>query len=207
MKISRTILVVALTVMLLLAVGVAMTSASNPDPQQLTKVQGWATYTFLPATNITATTAITYTGCPYIRAGTNVCIANAYAQADVFVTADVSGTGEVTVTPQVSPDNISWVDVAYQYTTNNVATTSVATGQVVSGTSVLTTTTTTTTSSTSALAYGTYQVVMNADGTQLMRIPLYGEYLRFKYATSTLSNTLGNTIPALQIKVTYKNFQ
>lgn len=173
-------LVMVVAVLALVGVRPATVEASNPDPQQLTKVYSWATYTFLPAAAIT-TTGTYSTGCPYYRAGTNVCIANGFAQADVFVTADVSGTGWVTITPQVSADALSWADLTYEATA------------WLSGTATLT--------------RPTYQIVASADGTQYMRIPLYGEYLRFKYATSVMSTTLGDTIPSLQIKVTYKNFQ
>lgn len=77
-----------------------------------------------------------------------------WAVADVFVTGDVSGTTAFTVTPQYSADNVNWVNATYTY---------IATG---------------------TLTTVTPQIVINSDTTSFMRIPMAGEYLRFRVDNS-----------------------
>lgn len=85
-------------------------------------------------------------------------------QADVFLTADVSGTAAVTITPQFSADNTNWSDANYVYLSNS-ATTSVITNT-------------------------TPSLTLNADGTTYMQFALAGRYMRYKvvpgnFVTST----------------------
>lgn len=95
-----------------------------------------------------------------------------WAVADVFVTGVVSGSTAFTVTPQYSADNANWVNASYTYVTWNQT-----------GTATLNT--------------ATPQVVINSNTTSFLRIPMAGEYLRFKvdnagYVTITLKATMKN---------------
>jgi hypothetical protein len=95
-----------------------------------------------------------------------------WATADVFVTGVVSGSTAFTVTPQYSADNTNWVNASYTYVTWNQT-----------GTATLNT--------------ATPQVVINSNTTSFMRIPMAGEYLRFKVdnagsVTVTLKATMKN---------------
>jgi hypothetical protein len=95
-----------------------------------------------------------------------------WAVADVFVTGVVSGSTAFTITPQYSADNTNWVNASYTYVTWNQT-----------GTATLNT--------------GTPQVVINSNTSSFVRIPMAGEYLRFKvdnagYVTITLKATMKN---------------
>ena len=81
--------------------------------------------------------------------------------ADVFVVADVGSGAAVTATVQVSPDNTNWATLDYEYADAD------------------------------ALNTQSYQRVMSADGTELMRVPMAGEYLRVSLTTS------GNVTPTV----------
>lgn len=85
--------------------------------------------------------------------------------ADVFVTADVASGGVVTVTAQVSSDNTNYANLDYEYADAD------------------------------EVATRTYQRVLSADGTEVMRIPMAGEYLRVSLATTgTVTPTVQTTM-------------
>ena len=113
-------------------------------------------------------TGTTYTDAPNTTAGgLDVSYVADWHAADVFVTADVGDGGSLVVTPQFSADQSNWADANYAY--------------VMSGT----------------VATETYQATVAADGTTLIRLPVAGEYMRFKLArtgpvTVTVQATLRN---------------
>lgn len=82
--------------------------------------------------------------------------------ADLFVTADVGSSAVVTVTAQVSPDDTNYADLDYEYVDAD------------------------------ELLTQTYQRVLSADGTEVMRLPMAGEYLRVSIETT------GTVTPTIQ---------
>lgn len=74
--------------------------------------------------------------------------------ADVFVTADVASGGVVTVTAQASADGTNFADADYEYADAD------------------------------SLNTQAYQRVLSADGTDYMRLPMAGQYLRVSIATT-----------------------
>ena len=115
--------------------------------------------------------------------------------ADVFVTADIEDTNTITITPQWSADGTNWVDAKYK-----------AEGWVlpldysvtITNSSGVTSTTTATSTHSFAATTGTrvsewvtYQLILSADGSDLVAIPLHGNYLRLK--AETLTTTFGIT--------------
>lgn len=143
-----TVLVVALVMIAAAAVAPnVMAGATGPGVPPMPSVAASTTYTFINARAITTSTAILYST-------TNLDLGQ-WPLADAFVTADVSGTATITVTPQYSADNVNWADAYYTYVTQNQT-----------GTATLNT--------------GNYQVVLSADGTSFKRVPIVGQYFRFK---------------------------
>ncbi|MBN1814699.1 MAG: hypothetical protein JXA14_22860 [Anaerolineae bacterium] len=82
--------------------------------------------------------------------------------ADIFVTADVSGTNTLTVIAQWSADNSNWVD-AY-YTEHGWYTSTLYSSNVA------------------------YSVAIAADGSDVMSIPVKGRYLRLKAQVGSAVN-------------------
>lgn len=121
-----------------------------------------------------------------------------YNSMDLFVTIDLKTTGSVTVTPQYSADGINYVDASYT-----------AEGWVLPQTTVLTNASgvTSTTTSTATFASGTatrvsasvpYRVVLSADGTDVVRIPMVGKYMRPKIQLSGgITNGVTVTVQAV----------
>lgn len=136
----------------------------RPDPGS---VKGWVTYTLYPTTYISGT-GTTYSASPRQVSGLDASKVAEWNAVDVFLTADISGTTTITLTPQFSPDQSNWAD-AYWYS--------------ISGTTV---------------TAQPYQIVLSADGTNYLRLPVSGEYMRMKMATS------GNGVTTT-IKATYRN--
>lgn len=73
---------------------------------------------------------------------------------DLFVTADVSGTNTITVTPQWSADGSNWVSAKR-----------LSEGWV--------------TSTAPSSSWVTYRVAISADGSDAIRFPIWGRYMRF----------------------------
>lgn len=123
-----------------------------------------------PATQISAG-ATTYTASPrMISPGVDASVVAGFANVDIFPTVDIAGTGNVTLTLQFSADGANWADADYEYATGAL------TGTVATQTAVR---------------------YMTADGTELIRSPTAGEYLRVKIQNSAV------TTPT--IYVTYRN--
>jgi hypothetical protein len=174
---------VAALVMILVG-GVRASDPGEPQPGTVRGLSGPHTF-YAAASGITTTT---YTDSPKNIYGQDVSLMWLYHSADIFVTADVSGTDVITVTPQFFPDASNWADATYTYVANTLASTT----SVITSTGL--TTATTTTSSSSTPTEATHRVVMSADGTDYLRIPLAGKYVRFKIETS---GTVTPTIKAL----------
>lgn len=87
--------------------------------------------------------------------------------ADIFITADVGSGAIITVTAQVSADGTNFADADYEYADAD------------------------------SLNTQSYQRVLSADGTEYMRLPMAGEYLRVSLTTT------GTVTPA--IKATLRN--
>lgn len=111
----------------------------------------------------TGLTATTYTASPNTIYGQDVSLTWLYHAMDVFVSVDVSGTDTITVTPQFSADAANWANTYYQ---------------TVSGTTV---------------TAHDYRVVLSADGTNYVRVPLAGKYTRFKIETG------GTVTPTIRV--------
>lgn len=171
----RGILTAMLLAGLLLAGGSwALAGPGGPEPNA-GSVKAADTFTIINGTYYT-TTATKYgtTNLRYIY----------YNNLDVFVTIDLKTTGTVTVTPQYSADGTNYMDAAYT-----------AEGWVLPQTTVLTNASgvTRTTTSTATFASGTatrvsasvpYRVILSADGTGAVRIPMVGKYMRPKIELS-----------------------
>lgn len=173
------VLIAAVLLAVLLIAPLASAGTLGPGAPDLPSVAQATTYTFFNAKVLTSSTTITYSTSP-LRFST-------WATADVFVTGVVSGSTPFTVTAQYSADNINWTNATYTYLSNSATTT------VITGTAGLTATT----SSSTALSTATQQVVLNSNTTSFVRIPIVGEYLRFRvdnggYVTVTVKATVKN---------------
>lgn len=150
MKSQTKLLGVLIVAMLMAVMAVApsvMAGATGPGVPPMPSVAVAQTYTFINARAITTSTSVLYST-------TNLDLGQ-WPLADAFVTADISGTATITVTPQYSADNVNWADASYTYVTQNQT-----------GTATLNT--------------GNYQVVLSSDGTSFKRVPIVGQYFRFK---------------------------
>jgi len=123
---------------------------SEPQTGTVNAVRGPHTF-YAPGSGITETA---YTASPRTEYGEDVSVAWLYNAVDVFVTADVSGTDTLTVTPQFSADAANWADAYFE---------------TVSGTTV---------------TAQTYRAALSTDGTAYLRLPVAGKYMRFKVETS-----------------------
>jgi len=133
-------------------------------------------------------------------------LAQDWFMADVFVTADISGTNTLTVTPQWSADGVYWVDAKYESEGWVLPLTYNATLTNSSG--VTNTTTSTSTYSFSGSTgsrqseWVTYEIEISADGSDYMPIPIHGNYIRFK---AELASTGAGTAITPTIKCVFKN--
>lgn len=88
-----------------------------------------------------------------------------YNSADVFLVVDVTGVATATITAQFSADGTNWANADYEYWNG------------------------------SAIGTQSYARTMTADGTEYMRVPIAGEYMRFQIAaTGTLTPTILATL-------------
>lgn len=164
----------ALGVLALVLVLAALTATSpaalaGPGDPAPGTVRGIRTFTFYPTTMITGNDTL-YSASPRYASGLDVTHVRNWHSADVFVTTDVSGTAAVTVTAQYGPDGTNWTDAEY-----------LSEGWV----------TTTTRSS----AWVPYRTTLSSDGTEFFRLPIAGEYVRFKIEyTGTLTLTVQATM-------------
>ncbi len=99
-----------------------------------------------------------------------------WQEADILATIDiVTGTQTFTITPQFSMDGTNWADADY---VNPDAWSSSVTVTTVGVSGTLTTTVTEAGSSSATTAIR--QIVVSADATELLSLPLYGKYMRLK---------------------------
>jgi hypothetical protein len=179
-------LLVVLFLVLVMGAGLAGSVGAGPGEPLPGTVRGLGgPYTFYNASS--GITETTYTSQPKTVQGQDVSIIWLYHSADIFVTADVSGTDTITVTPQVSVDGANWTDVTYTYVADTLAQTTTVL------TSTGTTTATSTTSMSSAVTEGIERVVLSTDTTDYLRIALAGKYLRLKIETS------GTVTPTIKV--------
>lgn len=177
-------LALGLLLVLMASAGVSADQPGEPLPGTVVGISG--PYTFYGPTALTGTTTV-YSSQPNTYKGQDISIAWLYNSADVFVTGDVSGTETITVTPQFSVDGTYWTDATYTYVADALSSTTT----VITGTEGMTGTSTT--SSSSAVTEATYQIVMSADGTDYLRLPLAGKYLRFEIEHS------GSVTPTVKV--------
>jgi hypothetical protein len=181
------VMLVVVVMGLLLAGSVAASQPGEPQPGTVQGLRGPSLFW----EGVIAGSVTTYTTSPRTQFGTDVSMVWMYHSADIFVTADITPSGRITVTPQLSVDQVNWADAKYTY----VADTLLSTTTVISTSGV--TTATTTTAMDSAVTEATYQIVMTADGTDYLRMPVAGRYIRFKIehsdvVTPTISVLLRN---------------
>ena len=164
---------------LLLGASVAGAQSEGPGAGVPAHVTGRVARTFYSTVILTNSASIS-TASPLRVFGTDISSVGGYAFADVFVTADVMGAGTPTfiITPQLSIDAgvNGWADASYVWVNNTTS--------VVTSTGVLTA------SSASALTESTYRVTLTADGTKYFRMPIVGEYLRFKFSVTGLTTDI-----------------
>ena len=124
-----------------------------------------------PTTTVTRQLTSTLYPATAISNGTTVYSTAAtttrWNSADVFVAVDLTSTAFLTVTVQLSPDGTNWADADYEYATD------------------------------SAIATQAYVRSLSADGVEYMRVPLAGERMRVKIASS------GSVTPT--VIATYRN--
>lgn len=184
-KIGMVFTVVLSVLLLSLALGVALpgsVAAEGPGVPGSGTVTGVGIRTFYgdPLTTVTETTTLYAASAR--ETGDNIMYA--WHSFDVFASLDISGTGAITITPQVSADNLNWVDATYSYVGHTTTT------SVVTGTNSLTATAALATSEQT----GIYQIILDADGeSDYFVMPMVGYYLRFKMvysATGTITPTI-----------------
>jgi hypothetical protein len=151
----------------LLVVLLASMATAMPNEPTVTPVQKQLTVTLFTAANISGTTTTTAAPGVLDTNGREVAKTTGWSGADVFVTIDGTGTFTLTATVQVSADGTNWATADYEYATD------------------------------STIATQSIARTMTADGTEFMRVPLAGEYLRVQLAAT------GNITPT--VKTTYRN--
>ncbi len=188
-KLPRLFWLAVLTVLLLavLVPFAVMADTGEPLPGSIT---GVGTYTFYPTTVVTGS-GTAYSTSPYLYRGLDVTKVRDFNSADIFVTVDITPSAILTITPQFSADQSNWTDAKYPY----VADTLVSTTEVLTSDGV--TTATTTISSSSTPTEQVYQIVLDADESGYVRVPIAGEYMRLKMERSD------NVTPT--VKVTLRN--
>lgn len=176
------VMVLVVVMGLLLAGSVAASQPGEPQPGTVQGLRGPNAFW-----NGSVVTTTTYTSAPNTVFGSDVSLVWMYNSADIFVTADITPSGRITVTPQLSVDQSNWTDATYTYVADTLASTT----SIITSTGEMTATTTTAMSS--AVTEATYQIVLTADGTDYLRMPLAGKYMRFKIENS------GNVTPTISV--------
>jgi hypothetical protein len=178
-------LVLLLTLVMGVALSGGVAAETGPGVPDSGTVAGVGIRTFYLNPLSTVTETITIYASSSRETGDNIMYA--YHSFDVFASLDISGTGSITITPQVSADNVNWADVTYKYVANT------STTSVVTGTSGLTATTSTSASEQEV----THQIVLDEDGeVDYFTMPMTGYYLRFKMVYSS-TGTITPTVKAV----------
>lgn len=128
------------------------------------------TYEYYPATTLAITSTV-YSSAPRIQTGLDVTHVKDFNSVDVFVTAVVTGTKPITVKPQFSADQTNWSDA--DYVVHNSSATPVP---------------------------GAYTLTLSTSGTNHLRVPVTGEYMRFAI---TAGNGTGSA--RVSVKATLRN--
>lgn len=171
-------LALTLAALALVGFGGVMAAPGGPEAQAGT-VQGVSLQTFY-ADDDWVTTTTQY----------GSAVRTAYHNAfDLFVSADFSTTGTITVTPQFSADNVNWVDGFYA---SEGWVLPLSYSSVLTNASEVTNTTTSTatmtfagTSASRATENVPYRIVLSADGGSYLRnVPGTGMYARVKIEAS-----------------------
>jgi hypothetical protein len=201
MKTKRSLIWIWLMVLVLaLGVGGAVMASQPGEPLPGT-VQGLRGPNVFWNGTVIAGSTVTYTSAPKTVYGTDVSLTWLYHSADIFVTADITPSSYLTITPQYSVDQSNWVNATYVSEGWVLPLSSSTTLTNSSGVTSTTTSTSTTTFSGATASRSseevTYQITMSADGSDYLRIPLAGKYLRFKIehsaaVTPTISVMLRN---------------
>lgn len=137
-------------------------AASEPYPGTVNRIQ---TLLFFPETALNAA-ATTYSAAPRTLNGEDITKIGAWNSAEIFVSAQFTTNAWMTVTAQLSPDQLIWADA--EYVENAIATTGPSTDTV-------------------AGWYQTilpYRTILLTDSVRMFRVPLGGEFLRLKIETS-----------------------
>lgn len=185
-------LVFLLAVLLLVGVHVSTTTASSgpgePDSGTVVGI-GIRTYYIAPLTTVTESTTLYASSAR--ETGSNVM--SAWHSFDVFASLDISGTGAVTITPQISADNVNWADVTYTYVGTPLSYATTVTASTTS-TTTATVTNTVAASGTPTVYEVTRRIILDQDGeVDYFSMPMTGYYLRFQIvysATGTITPTV-----------------
>lgn len=140
-------LVAAVALLLALLVGTGKTTAQVVQPPMPTAGNA-TTGTLLTSRTISGTTVyspVPTTGSPDLSRVDN------WTLADIFVTATLAESAELTVTAQVSADGSNWADADFEHVDGD-----------------------------GAIATVTYRRVLTSTGTEYMRVPVAGQYMRVK---------------------------
>lgn len=188
-KIQKIILTLGAAALLIAGVvlGPALASQvlAQGEPQAGTVVGVRPSVTFYPATY--AVSGTTYSASPYNGGvpGADVTEVGNFNEAQIYLTADISGTATVTLTPQFSTDRTNWSDSQFHYISQ------VAGVTVVTGTAGLTSSVTFTPS----YAQQDYQIILSADGSDYIAVPIDGTYMRLKMErTGAAGNGITGTV-------------
>lgn len=115
-----------------------------------------------------------------------------------IVTADITGTNTLTITPQFSLDGTNWADarrLSEGWVLPLVNTTVLTNASGVTNTTTSTATITfASTAASRSSAWVDYTGVLSADGTEVFSFPIQGQYLRFKATTLTTALSITPTI-------------
>lgn len=118
--------------------------------------------------------------------------------AEAIVTADITGTNTLTITPQFSLDGTNWADARRLSEGWVLPLSSSTTLTNASGVTNTTTSTATITFASSAASRSSewvdYTGVLSADGSEVFSFPIQGQYLRFKATTLTTGLSITPTI-------------
>lgn len=120
--------------------------SSAPAPATVNET---ATYVYYPETAVSGSTTF-YSAAPRTVSGVDVSDVRKWNAVDVFVTADITTSDTVTITPQFSADQSHWVDAYYTVDDGSVETDIV------------------------------YELEFAADGDNYLSLPIRGNYIRFK---------------------------
>lgn len=180
-KIASISIAVVLLIGLLTSMAVAM-----PSEPTVTPVAKQLTVTLYGPTAITTGTVTSTAPGVLDGNGREVAKTTGWSAADVFVTVDCQGGGacNLVATVQVSADGTNWATADYDYESNTSTWDSAGI--------------TSTATSSTAIAQQSYARTLTADGTEYMRVPLSGEYMRVQLVATGITMT-----PT--VKTTYRN--